>query len=142
MTLDRAEARPRTRMQTHIEGPRVASVAGALPDVEVRQADVVRFAARWLDGALDDHSDRLLEVFSHSGVESRRVCMPLDWYESEHSFEETNALYVEHALALSARAARDALATAGLEPADVDHVIVASSTGIAAPSLDARLANA
>jgi alkylresorcinol/alkylpyrone synthase len=84
---------------------------------------------------------RLLEVFDHSGVESRRICMPLDWYATSHDFGETNALYLEHALALAEDAAERAIRAAGLEPSDVDHVVFVSSTGIATPSLDARLAN-
>jgi alkylresorcinol/alkylpyrone synthase len=124
------------------DGPRLVSVATALPAHEVVQADVERFAARWLDGALDGQLARLLEVFAHSGVETRRLCMPLPWYETEHSFAETNALYVEHALDLASRSSRAALARAGLAAADVDHVVFVSSTGVSSPSLDARLANA
>jgi alkylresorcinol/alkylpyrone synthase len=128
--------------ETVRDGPRVAAVATAVPDVEVGQADVERFAARWLEGVFDGQFQRLLGVFAHSGVETRRMCMPITWYESEHSFAETSALYVEHATALAVRASLAALARAGLSPAEVDHVVVVSSTGVTAPSLDARLANA
>jgi alkylresorcinol/alkylpyrone synthase len=46
---------------------------------------------------------------------------------------------VEHALALGKRAAETALARAGITPHDLDHVVYVSTTGIATPSLDARL---
>jgi alkylresorcinol/alkylpyrone synthase len=67
--------------------------------------------------------------------------MPLDWYAQVRTFGEMNARYVEHALALAAQAASRALERAGLTAADVDHVIFVSSTGLATPSIDARLAN-
>jgi len=80
-------------------------------------------------------------VFEHARIETRNSCMPLEWFRSGHGFGETNALYVEHAVRLGAAASRAALANAGLEPGDVDHVVFISSTGVATPSVDALLAN-
>src|SRR5206468_183129 len=42
---------------------------------------------------------------------------------------------------LSEEALRDALTNAKLQPEDVDHVIFVSITGLATPSIDARLVN-
>jgi alkylresorcinol/alkylpyrone synthase len=115
-------------------------VGTALPPHRVDQQDAKRFAAAWFSDDPNEGSRRL-QVFDHSGVESRRVCMPLSWYERPHDFAESNALYVEHGLTLAASAARRALEGSGLLPSQVDHVVFVSSTGIATPSLDARLAN-
>jgi alkylresorcinol/alkylpyrone synthase len=87
----------------------------------------------------DAGSERLLAVFDHSGIERRHFCMPLEWYTHTHTFEEQNALYVEHALALGKVAAERALERAGITPRELDHVVFVSTTGIATPSLDARL---
>jgi alkylresorcinol/alkylpyrone synthase len=84
---------------------------------------------------------RLLQVFEHAQIEKRSICMPLEWYAADHTFEEKNALYVEHATRLAVVATRAVLERASLEPADVDHVVFVSSTGIATPSIDALLAN-
>jgi alkylresorcinol/alkylpyrone synthase len=121
--------------------PALISVATALPPYSIGQADGKTFAEALFGEALGRERRRLLEVFDHSGVETRQVCMPLDWYRSSHDFSETNALYIERGLELALAAARDALAQAGLGPQDVDHVVFVSSTGIATPSLDARMAN-
>ena len=52
---------------------------------------------------------------------------------------EKNRLYLEHAVSLLERAASECLARAGLEAAAVDVVIAVSTSGIATPSLDARV---
>jgi alkylresorcinol/alkylpyrone synthase len=51
------------------------------------------------------------------------------------------SLYRRHATALSHQVADEALAAAGLAPADLDLVISVSCTGYMVPSLDAYLAN-
>ena len=65
--------------------------------------------------------------------------MPLDWYARPHGFAERNALYIEHATALLETVTARMLAEAGLDAGSIDGLVVASSTGIATPSLDALL---
>ena len=129
---------PRTSQAT--AHPRVVSVATALPAHTVSQSATRALAARMFDGLAPDDR-RLIAVFDTSGIETRHICMPLEWYAEVRSFGELNMRYVEHALALAAEASRGALARAGLTPADVDHVVFVSTTGLATPSVDARLAN-
>src|SRR5690606_30808840 len=50
-----------------------------------------------------------------------------------------NDRYLENALDLLARAAEDCLAAAGVPAKEVDAVVTVSTTGVATPSLDARL---
>ena len=121
--------------------PRLVSVATALPDHVATQADARALAARMFAEGLDPEDRRLIGVFDSSGIETRHFCMPLDWYAEVRSFGEMNARYLEHALALASRASLRALERAGLGPADVDHVVFVSSTGLSTPSVDARLAN-
>jgi len=116
--------------------PRILSLATAVPSHVYRQDEVREFAGRILE------DPRLLAVFDHTSVGSRNICMPLEWFESEHSFGEKNDLYIKHAFDLSLRVARGALEHALLAPTQVDHVIFVSTTGLATPSLDARIANA
>jgi alkylresorcinol/alkylpyrone synthase len=118
--------------------PRLAAVATAVPAHAAAQSETRALVARMFQGT-EAGSERLLAVFDHSGIERRHFCMPLEWYTHEHAFEEQNALYIEHALTLGRTAAERALARAGITPRELDHVVYVSTTGIATPSLDARL---
>lgn len=135
----RTMARPATRAGTG--APILASIATGVPAHRVDQAGAKALIGELFGDSLGAGRARLLEIFDHSGIEQRHVCMPLDWYARPHSWAESNARYLEHGLALAEDVSGRALAAAGLEPRDVDHIVFVSSTGIAAPSLDARLAN-
>jgi alkylresorcinol/alkylpyrone synthase len=128
----RAEERP----------PRLTALATALPREIVRQEDARSLVTALFKDQLADDDQRLFAVFENTGIEKRHICMPLEWYAGDHDFGERNTLYIEHALALASRAIRDVLDQAGLAAGDVDHLMFVSSTGLATPSLDARLANA
>src|SRR5262245_32539456 len=125
-------------MSARVPAPRLAAVATAVPAHAAAQSETRALVARMFHGT-EAGSERLLAVFDHSGIERRHFCMPLEWYTREHAFEEQNALYVEHALALGRAAAEKALARAGVTASEVSHVVYVSTTGIATPSLDARL---
>jgi alkylresorcinol/alkylpyrone synthase len=125
-------------VRANLSAPRLVAVATAVPEHEAAQADARELVAQLFKGT-EAGSARLLAVFENSGIERRRVCMPLAWYTAAHTFEEQNALYIEHALKLGVEAAGRALERAGVTPAQLDHVLFVSTTGIATPSLDARL---
>ena len=125
-------------MAPPVPAPRLVSVASAVPAHAVPQAVLRAAVARMFAGS-EAGSERLLKVFDHSGIEQRHLCMPLEWYQSERTFAEQNALYVQHALALGTQAASAALDAAGVAADQVDHLLFLSSTGISTPSLDAHL---
>jgi alkylresorcinol/alkylpyrone synthase len=121
-----------------VNGAYLQGLATAVPEHVLHQEEVARaagevFAARGHDIA------RLLPAFSAAGIETRHACVPIDWYRTPHGWAEKNALYLDHALDLLTRAAGSAAAEAGLPLDGIDAVVTVSSTGIATPSLDARL---
>jgi alkylresorcinol/alkylpyrone synthase len=132
---------PRFAPAARPANPRLIAVATALPEHVAPQSRARELAARMFEAGLDPGDRRLLAVFDNTGIETRHFCMPLEWYTEPHGFGEMNARYVEHALALAIRAIEAALGRAGMEPAEVDHLVFVSSTGVSTPSLDARLAN-
>lgn len=118
--------------------PRLISLATAVPAFAMGQAEVSERARRLFSGRAAE-LDRLMPVFANAGIDRRYSCVPLEWYEQPHGWTERNALYLEHAERLLETAARRALAEARLAPAAIDAVVAVSTTGIATPSLDARL---
>jgi alkylresorcinol/alkylpyrone synthase len=81
----------------------------------------------------------LQRFHGNAGVDARHMALPLGEYEALDGLESSNDRYIEEATALGERALRDALAAAGLTAQDVDLLIATSVTGVAVPSLDARL---
>src|SRR3546814_16723397 len=95
----------------------------------MRQEDVVRrVKALFGDRRLD--IDRLLPAFGNAGIETRRSCVPIEWYLRPSNWKDHNALFVDHAVALLAEAAERCLAEAGLPCDAVDGVVPVCPTGI------------
>jgi alkylresorcinol/alkylpyrone synthase len=118
--------------------PHILSVATAVPPVVLQQRDVIARAASLFDGRSSD-IERLMPVFANAGISTRYSCVPLEWYERDHGWAERNRLYLEHAVDLLEKAARQALADAKVDAGDIDAIVTVSTTGIATPSLDALL---
>ena len=118
--------------------PKILSVATALPPYRIGQDEVKEFARGMFSEAHRDF-ERLLKVFDNTNIDSRYFCVPPTWFEEAHTFTEKNALYVEHALDLSEKAARRALDRAGARPEDVGGIFFVSTTGLSTPSLDSKL---
>ncbi|MBA3950789.1 MAG: stilbene synthase [Rubrobacter sp.] len=118
--------------------PNILSVATAVPPHRVGQAEVKEFA-RGMFGEVYRDIERLTPVFDNVHVENRHFCVPIEWFERDHTFPEKNALYVEHALDLSEKAARRAMDKAGADPGEIGAIFFFSTTGIATPSLDSKL---
>ena len=118
---------------------RIVSVAPALPPHEHAQAEITGMLA---DRLADEPAARavLRRVHAASGISTRHLALPLEQYAGLDGFSETNALFVEHGLALAERAVTAALTEAGLDVGDVDHLFFTTVTGVQAPSLDALLA--
>ena len=116
----------------------LTALATALPPHVITQRQVID-GARSVFAARSDAFERLAPAFDNAGVETRHSCVPLEWYLEPHGWPDRNALFLKHAVDLLAEAATRCLERAGLTPADVDALVVACSTGIATPSLDAHL---
>ncbi len=119
--------------------PHLLAIATAVPKYELGQAEVAQRARHVFGRAGVGDLDRMVAVFGNAGIETRYSTVPVDWYGRPHGWEERNALYLEHALALIEEAARKALQAADLDASEIDAVVTVSTTGIATPSLDAML---
>ncbi len=118
--------------------PRLLSLATAVPGNVLHQDEVAQGAAELFAGSYANFA-RLAPVYENAQIDTRYSCVPLEWYQQDHGFAERNRLYIENAVELLERAAVVAIERAGLGLADVDGLVVVSSTGVATPSLDALL---
>ncbi len=118
----------------------VLSVATAVPPHCVSQQEARRFASRHFAGRCHDLA-HLLPVFDNAHVETRYFSVPPDWFDTPKSFAERNRTYVQAAVDLGEQAVARAVDQAGLALHDIHHLFFVSSTGISAPSIDARLIN-
>src|SRR5262245_31540964 len=118
--------------------PHVRAVATATPPFKIEQNEAKDFAETLFQPAFRDLR-RLLPIFDHTAIHTRFLAQPLDWYAQPHSFPETNSLYEKIALELAETAARQALSRAEMEPSTIGMVVLVSTTGLATPSLDAKL---
>jgi alkylresorcinol/alkylpyrone synthase len=115
--------------------PRVAGTATAFTDHHYNQDEVA--------AALTTFAEPGFARFARtSGVEYRNLALPLERYPQLSGFTEANAAYLEVAVELGERAMRDALEAAHVRPDEVDAIVTVSSTGVAVPTIDARIASA
>ncbi|MEY9968091.1 alkylresorcinol/alkylpyrone synthase [Streptacidiphilus sp. MAP12-16] len=118
---------------------RIVAVHGVLPEHRYEQSEITEaFAAM----CLPPGSDRgvLERLHSTATVRTRHLALPLERYASLSGFGEANDAFIGVGSRLGEQAVKGALRQAGLCAQDIDMVISTSVTGIAAPSLEARLA--
>lgn len=114
----------------------IAGLATAVPEHVISQDEATERAIK----VFPQHA-RLLKLFSNTGVQTRHTAEPSEWYMEPHSWEERTASFQRHALDLLQEVAGQAIAAAGLEPRDIDAIVTNTITGLAIPSLEARLMN-
>lgn len=120
--------------------PRLVSVATAVPAHRIGQSVAAAFARAKFAAALPD-VERLMPVFTHAGIDTRYFAVPAEWFLEQHDLAERSSIYASEATRLSQQAATAAMEQAGLAPAAIDYVIYVNTTGLATPSIDARLIN-
>ncbi|MGA2983254.1 MAG: 3-oxoacyl-[acyl-carrier-protein] synthase III C-terminal domain-containing protein [Terriglobia bacterium] len=119
---------------------RISSVAGAFPKHYYPQAFLSQALKKFWSGKLDK-PELLDRVHAHACIDGRYLSLPVDAYYKLTKWGEFNDAWIKCAQELGQEAICRALVGAGLAPQDIDALFVVSVTGIASPSLDARLVN-
>jgi alkylresorcinol/alkylpyrone synthase len=120
----------------------IAGVRGVLPENVYAQDEITAVLGDVVLGQEAERSERralLRRLHGAAGVRTRHLVLPLEAYADLGGFGASNDVFIDAGTRLGERAVCEALAQAGLQPGDVDMLMTTSVTGIAAPSLDARL---
>ncbi|MGW6277792.1 type III polyketide synthase [Kribbella sp. NPDC055071] len=118
---------------------RIAAVRPALPPYRYPQSTLTEAFA---DICLPDGRGLALlrRLHANAGVSSRHLALPLEQYAALKDFGDANDAWIAAAVDLGAEAVAGAVKDAGLTLDDVDVLMFTTVTGVAAPSIDARVA--
>jgi alkylresorcinol/alkylpyrone synthase len=85
--------------------------------------------------------DRLINTFDNTGIRTRNLCEPLDYYSGSNSFTDRNKEYIRCAVEYAGMAIRECAERASIRLDEITDLIIVSTTGLATPSIDALLIN-
>jgi alkylresorcinol/alkylpyrone synthase len=92
-------------------------------------------------GARLDNPEFMQRLHQRVGVDARHLALPMEAYHDITTWGQANGHWIEVALDLSEEALALALQRAGLSKDALGAIFFVSVTGIASPSIDARLIN-
>jgi alkylresorcinol/alkylpyrone synthase len=119
--------------------PNILNVATASPPHVISQEQI-----KVLLGSIfgeHPHFRKMLPVFDNVRVEKRNFCVPEEWFRDEHTLTEINDHYIETAVDLASKAILDLASQCEMNTTDFDAIFFVSSTGVAMPTIDARVLN-
>lgn len=120
--------------------PRIRGTAKAFPVHRYGQRELAELATTLLPDGVATPSV-VERFFRRVGVEQRYLALPAEAYAGLSGFGQRNDAWLSVAVPLGQAAITSALEDAGLAPRDVGALFTTTVTGIAVPSLDARLMN-
>ena len=123
--------------------PVIVSTTTGFPEHYYPQDTLLAAAQEeWTRTRKRDSLSKVLEQFyTNVKVNGRYLSWHLERYKELTTFEERNNAYIETALELGESTICALLDDAQMSPQEIDQLTVVSTTGIAVPSLDARLMN-
>ena len=118
----------------------IVTAASAFPEHYYRQEEITA-AMQKLWAGRPSSLERLASFHRNMEIKGRYLALPLEEYLRPSGFRERNQAWIHTALELGERAICQVLDQAELEPGEIDQIAFTTITGIAAPSIDARLMN-
>jgi alkylresorcinol/alkylpyrone synthase len=115
------------------------SLATAIPPHQFHQQQILA-AAQGLMADRYPEFEAFASLFANTGIRHRYGVKPMEWYLERRGWPDRTAAFLEGAEALFIEVAQKALARADLVAEDIDTVVTVCSTGIATPTLEARVA--
>ena len=123
-----------------LPSPRILAVGSAFPPHYYDQESLLAaLEARW--GERHHNLDRLRRLHENVLVGGRHLALPIEEYATLERWGQANDAWIRVATDVGAAAIEDALGRAGVPADEVDALVTVTVTGVATPSLDARLMN-
>lgn len=119
---------------------KIASTSTAFPPHYFTQTQVLEALMSYWDKGLENTAV-LERLFFRTGVDGRYFARPLDEYRGMDTWGKANDIWIEVAGELGERAIRCAAKQAGISVDQIGAIFFVSVTGVASPSIDARLVN-
>lgn len=109
------------------------------------QDEIMDFT-RNIFGSSYSNIERLLRAFKNGQVENRYFSNNLEWFNEDHTFAERNDMYIEQAVQFGIEAVNKCLTNKrflkrDIAASDIDAFFYISSTGVATPTIEARIMN-
>ncbi|MFS0591670.1 3-oxoacyl-[acyl-carrier-protein] synthase III C-terminal domain-containing protein [Cytobacillus horneckiae] len=125
--------------------PSIISIAEAPPEHILKQDEVVQFAKDLFSESFKD-INRLLKVFQNGQIEKRHFAKNLDWFKSDKTFAEKNDAFIDIGIKLGTEAIDKCLSSSTflnetVPYEEIDAIFTITSSGLATPSLEARIMN-
>jgi alkylresorcinol/alkylpyrone synthase len=118
----------------------IVGTGTALPNNQYSQEVLTSaLADYWGDNI--QNTEPLYRLHSRVAVSNRHLAFPIQKYYEFDTWGQKNSAWLEVSEILGEKAIDAAIARAGIERIDIDALVIVSVTGIASPSLDARLIN-
>jgi alkylresorcinol/alkylpyrone synthase len=137
---DSTEDRRRSLSAALSAAPWVGQVAVTLADHAYDQAALVEhLKRRW--SAHPKHVAMLERLHASVQVDHRCLALPLEEYEKLTDFGAANDVFIRAGTELAARVVKTAIGSAGLAIDEIDAIFFTTVTGVAVPTIDARLIN-
>jgi hypothetical protein len=119
---------------------RIAAVTTEFPAHYYTQGELLLALKRHWGDRLSN-PDVLERLHRRLRVDGRHLALPIEAYDELRTWGQANDAWIRVATELGACAVRTALERAGVPPAEVGTLIFTSVTGVASPSIDARIVN-
>ncbi|HHW38579.1 MAG TPA: type III polyketide synthase [Bacillales bacterium] len=123
----------------------IVSVGLCTPPYRISQEKTVEFVRELFQDSFHE-IERLLKVFQNGQIKERYFSVPLEWFSEDHTFAEKNEIFIEKAVEFGISAITECLhnLTFLQKPVpyeDIDAIFYISSSGLATPSIDAKIMN-
>ena len=117
----------------------LVSLATSVPPHQFHQKQILQVAHGLMADRYPEF-ETFSSLFANTGIRHRYGVKPIEWYLEQRGWPERTQAFLEGAETLFIDVARKALALADLAADDIDTVVTVCSTGIATPTLEARIA--